>query len=86
MNPGGTKEFMKLNYPDLDDFDNLQFVKDCAEEGVKKYKETVVRVALEKVFGRARKQFEQIGYIYTRKMWNLIERELERELGLNGGE
>ena len=27
------KEWMKEHYPDLTDFDNLQFVKDCTEEG-----------------------------------------------------
>ena len=35
------KEFMKLKYPELTDFDNLQFVKDCEEEGIRKYKEKV---------------------------------------------
>ncbi len=37
-------EWMKVHYPDLTDFDNLQFVKDCAEDGVKEYKKKVKAV------------------------------------------
>jgi len=33
MDEEQTKEWMKEHYSDLADFDNLQFVKDCAEEG-----------------------------------------------------
>ena len=44
MNEEEMKEWMKEHYPNLTDFDNLQFVKDCEEEGVKKYKEKVKEV------------------------------------------
>ncbi len=44
MNKEETKEWMKEHYPDLTDFDNLQFVKDCEEEGVKKHKKKVEEV------------------------------------------
>ena len=44
MNEEETKEWMKEHYSDLDDFDNLQFVKDCAEDGVKEYKKKVKEI------------------------------------------
>lgn len=37
----GIKEFMKRAYPDLVDFENLQFVKSCKEEAIKEYKEEI---------------------------------------------
>ncbi len=44
MNEEEMKEWMKEHYPDLTNFDNLQFVKDCEEEGIKKYKVKVREV------------------------------------------
>lgn len=46
MNEEEMEEFMKRRYPDLVDFNNLQFVKDCEEEGVKKYKQKVKEVIM----------------------------------------
>jgi len=38
------EKFMKEKYPELVDFDNLQFVKDCKEEGIKEHEQKVKEV------------------------------------------
>jgi len=35
---------VKKHYPDLTDFDNLPFVKDCKEEGLNEYKKKVIEI------------------------------------------
>ena len=67
MNEEQTKEWMKKHYSDLTDFDNLQFVKDCAEDGVKEYKQKV-----EKVIDKIGKFFE-----WTEEQVKDIKKELE---------
>ena len=75
MNTNDMNEFMKIKYPGLVDFDNLQFVKDCEEEGIKKYKNKVIE-AIEKV---KRNEHSYLDNYQTALI------KLEKELELNGG-
>ncbi len=62
-------EWMKEHYPDLVDFDNLQLIKDCEEDGVKKYKQKI-----EKVIDKIGKFYE-----WTDEQIKDIKKELEIE-------
>lgn len=72
---------MKEKYPDLADFDNLQFVRTCAEDGVRKYK-----VMVKEVFKDMRKDrcdcdniSEHFDKCYMCELFDKAEKRLELE-------
>ena len=85
MNDEEMKEFMKRKYPEMADFDNLQFVKDCAEDGVKKYKEKVNEVVdgfMRKFIYEEKKCEEVMNPGFTEKDLEELKAKI-MEVGLN---
>ena len=66
---------MKRKYPELVDFDNLQFVKDCRDEGIAEYKQKVIE---------AIKVIKKSQHAYTDNYQSALIK-LEKLLQLNGG-
>ena len=67
------EKWMKKHYPDLTDFDNLQFVKDCKEEGIKECKQKVKEV-IDKLM--------PLNVSDDTCFWKPINRQLKKELGI----
>jgi len=77
MNEEELKEFMKKRYLKLAYFDNLLFVKDCKEEGIKEHKKKVEGAIIRMEIIRDNCTDER-----QKEIYGLAIKDFKEELGL----